>query len=169
MKFLSYSIDDRRTTHQTSRHSIEHTPRRRRAGFTLMEVTIAFIIIGAAMMTLTQTIWLTRQQMRLVDRQFVATQELANVMERLALVPFDQLTNDRLPNFEPSPELLRVAKQAKIVVEVSEVAGPPAGKRLRAKVSWPTLAREGEVPEGSPSSQETFELVTFRYSPGGSP
>ena len=139
------------------------------------------------MATLTQAIWLTRQQIRSIDRHFVATQELANVMEQLALVPFDQLTNDRLPTFVPSPELQQVAKHAKIVVEVSDLSEKPVGKRVRAKVIWrlqsagasEDAARQNTTDsvdkkqdsggEVRAQDQEVFELVTFRFAPGGKP
>jgi type II secretory pathway pseudopilin PulG len=167
-------------THSTaSRHFAQHSNVRSfgrcRTGFSLLETTVSFVLIGAAMATLVQTIWLARQQMQLIERQFIATQELANVMERLSLIPFDQLNSEHLPELQPSPELLRLAPRAKLSLEVADVAGPPVGKRLRAKVNWPTLstiAREGSSPSpemrvADSTSQETFELVTFRFSAGG--
>jgi len=72
---------------------------KRRRGSLLLEATIAAVLIAAVLIGVAQLLAVTAVQQRDFDRQQLATQTVANVMEDVAARPWDELASDEGGDF----------------------------------------------------------------------
>jgi hypothetical protein len=112
-------------------------------------------VISVAFVLLAQFLTLAAQQRRTSEQRRIALQEAANVLERISALPAEELTTDRLANWQPSAELARELPQAKLQISLAPEAGPPRGQKVRVEVAWPNAAGELNAPIG---------LTAYRYA-----
>jgi hypothetical protein len=103
-----------------------------------------------------QVLSLAAAQRRTSEVRRLALAEVANQAEQLALVPWDELTAEKLAARQPSDALLDVAPTATLTVTPSDEAGPPAAKRVFLSVQWTTPAGDWVRP---------VELAIWRHKP----
>jgi prepilin-type N-terminal cleavage/methylation domain-containing protein len=113
-----------------------------RRGLSLIELTVALIILGVALVAVAQTVTMAARLRREIHRRRVATQEAANALERLVALPWRQLDEPALDDLELSPTGEEVLPDGKLSAEVENVAGPPVGRRIRVAVTWKNAAGE---------------------------
>ncbi len=70
--------------------------RSRRRGFGLVEMTIACVLLAAAMAATLQVVGWVALERRAVERRERAVLEASNLMERIAARPWDELTTEAL-------------------------------------------------------------------------
>ena len=119
-----------------------------RRGTTLIEATVALMVLSAAMLALVQMLSLATQQRRLTEVRRIALEEVANQAERVAALPWQGAAADQLKTWEPSAALLAAIPQAKCQIAVSEEAGPPAARRVHLEITWTDADGQPALPVG---------------------
>lgn len=117
-------------------------------GATLIEVTVALVVLAAALLALAQMVTLVARQRRLTEARRIALQEVANQAERVAVMAWDEAAPDKLTAWEPSPELIAAIPLSACSVRVTDEPGPPAARRVRLEVSWNDAAGQPVTPAG---------------------
>jgi hypothetical protein len=125
----------------------------RRRASTLIECVMALTVLGAAMMLAVEGLSLLAAQRRTSDRRQAALVELDQVLERVAVAPWDELTSENIGAWKLSERFRAPADDACVIAEVADEAGPPAAKRLSVSLHWTASG----VDETSPP------LVFWRY------
>lgn len=117
-------------------------PARRRAvaatrrGYTLIELTIASLLLGTAMGLIAPAlIWIARER-RAADRRQEALQEVQNVLERLTARPWETVTADLAGETQLDERLRDQLPEAKLSVEVAEVPDDAEAKRVSVELRW---------------------------------
>ena len=105
-------------------------------GFTLLEVTLSLAVLLSASVLLTQFLVASSQQRRVAHQRRLALQEVANRMERVLAVKYDDVTAAAIEKEELSAQAMEQLPAAKLTASVTDEAGPPAGKRVRLEISW---------------------------------
>ena len=121
---------------------------RRRRGLTVLEVTLALLVLTVAITGLAQLLATAAAHRRTSDQRRLALQEVANQAERIALWPYDELTAEKLEGLAPSDDLLAATPAAVLTATVTDEAGPPASKRVRLEVHWTNSAGAHVEPVG---------------------
>ncbi len=131
-----------------------------RRGFTLLECLVAAAMLGVIFVLVGQWFsWDTFERREAWKRQ-LATQEAANVLERLSLTPYETLSADNLAAIKLSPETRAWLIDGALQVSVSETATPAHGKQLQVEIGW------GRSHENPPAP---VRLTTWRFAPGAAP
>ena len=87
-----------------------------------------------------------------------AAQLAANVMERLAAQPWDQLTADSVRRLQDAQDLRQSLPEGKIEIQITQVSGEPDAKQITVLIRRPSPP---DVP------QRPVRLVAWRYRPAG--
>ena len=127
-----------------------------RRGMTLMEITIALGMLGAAfgiLLPLLQSV--SRTQLG-VERERLAQVEAANLLERLAQCSYDKLTPESVKNLQLSDAARRELPQAVVVAEVVDQPGELPARRVSVEVKWQPAAGQ---------KSPVCRLVTWVYAP----
>lgn len=131
--------------------------RNRRRGMTLLETAAAAFILAVGVVGVAQVVALAATQRREAERRQIATTEAANLMERIAALPWEDVQPARLESFTLSARARQVLPEAQLRAEVEEVASKDDAiptKRISVAISW--TAKSGE--RASPA-----RLVAWRY------
>lgn len=110
--------------------------RTRRTGFTVIECCAA-----AAMLVATLTVVMTLSAAVARKRQTATWQALAiveadNLLERLTVEPYADLTSERVVAMDLGSRLAERLPQGTVAVRVDEQAGPPERKRIQVELAW---------------------------------
>ena len=136
------------------------TCRRLQRGGVLLEFVLALGMVMAAVLLLGQ--WLTSagHQRRLAEQRRIAHQELANRMERVALLPWERLTADEIEKSPLGRHVSNVLRGAALDVEVTEEAEPVAARRIELRLTWQNAAGSELAP---------VSLMAWRYDQEAAP
>ena len=116
---------------------VENVPcGRSRAGFSLLEMFVAVIVFGTALVVFLPMMQAVGFQQRQTDLRLLALREAENLLEELAPRPWDELTSESLASQSLSDEAKSRLPQAALKLELSEPAEPAASKRVSVQVSW---------------------------------
>jgi len=128
--------------------------KRRRCGFTLLEVLISGTLLGAVLIVSAQMVWgIARQREAILDRQ-IALAEAGNVMERLFARSWQELTEEAVEEERLSDDFEGAFSGGKLSIEIGTLPEDLAAKRIVVKVSW---VHEPDQPD------RTVQLVALRY------
>jgi hypothetical protein len=108
-----------------------------RRGAVILELIVATAMLGALLTVCLKLCSVTTAQRRAAEEQQCASLELANVMERVAERPWNQLTTAALATEHISAPAGAQLPGAELKIEVSAPAGQPEAKRLTATLRWP--------------------------------
>lgn len=109
---------------------------RRRRGYGLIELTISsFVLIAAMSLMLTAATWVASER-RGAGRRQVATQEAANLMERLAARPFAELTPETSRGLALSESAKAALPEGSLAVAIAEVGGDAPARRVSIEIRW---------------------------------
>jgi hypothetical protein len=136
-------------------HIPMHRRRRDCRGLSVLEVTAALLIVAFAMTGLTQMLSLSAAQRRASETRRLAQEEVANQAERIALLAWDETTEERLTAQEISEGLRTLLPSAKLSLALTEEAGPPLARRIDIAVVW--VAADGEV--------DPVRLTVWKHQP----
>jgi len=128
-------------------------------GFSLLEVVVTgslLAIVAATALPLLS--WIIAER-RIAGHEQLAQQELANLMERLTLLPADELTPERVEKFTLSEWAQRRLPDPALEIDVAEVTAP-RGKRIQAELRW----RFNRSPQ-----PRVTRLTAWVYDEGDSP
>lgn len=110
---------------------------RSRPGFTLLELTLAVLLIMTAMGVLVRVLAWIGTERRAADRRVWAAQEVANVMERVTSEPFDRLTRDRAEAIARTIEAQRILPNASWEFDIADqLENSVPSKRVAVGLRW---------------------------------
>lgn len=127
----------------------------KRRGFTLIESCAAAALLAAVLgiaVALLTSIARQRQSASLHAKAIIIAD---NLLERLTAEPFDAITADRANELQQASSLRELLPDGMAAITVTDVDGPPPGKRIEVKLEW--QARAGGAP-----SQYTVATWVFR-------
>lgn len=109
---------------------------KRRAGFTLFELTIASILLGTVLMTAIPTLaWINRIGLA-SERQQVAILGVGNLMERLTARPWDEITAEAMAAVTLPDDLSRQLPGAELRISVATLPEDLSARRLTIELRW---------------------------------
>jgi hypothetical protein len=107
-----------------------------RAGYSLIELTIAGLLLGTAMGLIAPSlIWVARER-RAAERRQEALQEVQNILERLTAQPWESVTSEAAGRIRLDERLSSQLPEARLTVEVSMLPDDPDAKRLFVELRW---------------------------------
>ena len=117
-----------------SPHSKPVVGKMKRRAFTLIEVFMAIMLLGALTALCLKFFAGVTGQQKEQNAELAATQEAANVMERLAAVAWDDLPKQTGGKFELSPQTRKMLPEPRVDVKVDEATGTPPARRIAVVV-----------------------------------
>ncbi len=117
-----------------------------RRGYGLIELTICAMLFVAAMGLMLGTASWVAAERRGAERRQVATQEAANLMERLAARPFDELTPESAKRLALSDHAKASLRDGSIDVVIAAIAGDVPARRITIEVRWRDRSGEPVAP-----------------------
>jgi hypothetical protein len=122
--------------------------RSRRRGSLLPELAMSAVMLSIAMGLTIKVLGYAGQQRRSADQRQRAMLEVANMMERITALPFDELTAERARRVAISPAAAGSLGGAELAVEVTdETPGPGrAARRVAVRLRWKGRSGEWEAP-----------------------
>lgn len=120
----------------------------RRRGSLLPEMAIATILLAAAMTMTVQVLGHAGQHRRSADHRQRAILEVANAMERISAMPFDEVTHNRANQLKLSPASASLLPDAELSIAVKEERPGPdrSSKRVTVRLRWRGRSGEWEAP-----------------------
>jgi hypothetical protein len=132
-------------TMNTPFHKLVAASRNRR-GFTLLEVTVAGVLLGTVMAVSVPTLgWIVQQRRASLQRQ-EAIAEVANIMERITLGPWEQITTENVETIKLAGETGRQLPGAKLRIGVEKEPATPDAKRIAIELAWKNRAGRNDAP-----------------------
>jgi prepilin-type N-terminal cleavage/methylation domain-containing protein len=128
----------------------------KRRGFSLFEVSAAIMLLGTLTALCLEFFSGVTSQQKEQNAELAAAQEAANVMERLAAVPWDDLAKQDRRKIELSPQARKMLPEGRVEVKVEEAKGEPSARRVAVTVCWRPL------PSGP---ERKARVVAWRYKP----
>ena len=125
-----------------------------RRGTSIVEAVVSLSVLATAITGATQILVLSAQQRQTADRLLSAQLEVANVLERVAAMRYEEATPEAMRNLKLSAEVQKSLPAAQLKVELVESAAPePPNKRITAAISWPVAGEE----------RATAQLTAWKY------
>jgi Tfp pilus assembly protein PilV len=122
---------------------------KRRRGSMLIEVTMASVILIMIMSVALKVVGFAAHERLAAERRERALFEAANVMEKMAALPFDEITPERAGRMtlaDDSRQRLPGCELTVLVSTVSSQAQAGAAKRIAVKVRWRDQSGQWEAP-----------------------
>ena len=126
----------------------------KRRGFTLFEVFVALMLLGTLTALCLEFFAGVTGQQKDQNAALAATQEAANVMERLAAVPWDDLLEQKNMKFKLSSQAQKMLPEGRVDVGVEDSSESPPARRITVAVYWRPLPGQGE---------RNSRVVAWRY------
>jgi len=102
----------------------------------LLETTVAIVILAAAFVAVAHTMAAMAAQRRTAERRTLAQQEVANLMERIYILPADEITEKKMAELELSTPCRERLPEAELEAPVDLVDGNPPAKRISIQIEW---------------------------------
>ena len=116
-----------------------------RHGTNLFEIAVAAALLAALLSTSIKMTLALVGQRRAAERRAVAIETAANVMERISILPWDELASESLNQIKLPDELFLTIPSAKLTVDANEQESP-AAKQISVAVSWTNRAGQPAAP-----------------------
>lgn len=120
--------------------------RTRRRGSLLVETAIGVALAAVVMIAVAQLVAVVAKQRREVAQTNLAAQEVANVMERVMVLPWDQLTTEAAERFVATLPPAAALDDPQLSITVSDSDDPLPTKQIEVALSWRDLARRRVEP-----------------------
>ncbi len=120
----------------------------------LLEAVVASVVLAATMTACLQLLGTAAGQRRAIRQQQAALREAGNVLERLSVRPWDELTPANAQQVQLSPEARAALPEGKLTVEITTPPDEQNARRSAGAVEWQD--RSGAWPP-------PVRLVTWRY------
>jgi prepilin-type N-terminal cleavage/methylation domain-containing protein len=118
-----------------SHESMSGRGRRIRRGISLIELSVATVVLAVAMTVTVQIVAQAIAEHRAADRRVCAIQEAGNVLERLSIQPWDKLTPESLEKLELARRVERLIPGAEVTISMVD-ADSGVAKRVTVQVRW---------------------------------
>jgi hypothetical protein len=126
----------------------------------LFEMAIAGVLLATLTLVAFELLATLAAQQRALARRQRALAEAGNTMERLAALPWDELTPERAKGVSRAQPADSIAEGAEWNVDIAQPPGEPNARRVAVEVRWPDAAGHFERP---------VRLVAWRYRPPNAP
>jgi type II secretory pathway pseudopilin PulG len=127
-----------------------------RRGIGLVELLVAVVMLTVLLAILAQLLGVLAAQRRRSARRQLATEAVANAMERLAALEYAELEPQLVRQVQLPRDVQRSLPAARLTVEVTPEATQPASKRIQVELSWQNRAGQTNRP---------VRLTAWRYAP----
>lgn len=107
----------------------------------MIEMVAAGAILVALLAVSMQFLHATAVHRRTTRQREVAIQETANLMERLAAIPWQDLTVEKARQVQLSDIAGRTLPGAKLTIDVGQPAEEPSAKRIAVALAWEDESR----------------------------
>lgn len=131
---------------------------KRNPGFTIVEVAVSTALIAVLLVGVAQAMALVAQQRRASQYRLVATQEVANILEYVAISPYDQLTPEQIDSMRLPAVAEAALPGATLRVDLTTLDTVPPAKRVTVQVAWTG---------GSGQPVKPVRVVTWKYNQKG--
>jgi prepilin-type N-terminal cleavage/methylation domain-containing protein len=125
-----------------------------RRGFTLIEVVAAAAVLGGVTLVCAKFMASAALQQEAMRDRSRAAQLAANVMERLAVMPWEKLTAENVRPMQSGDDLRQVLPDGKIEIQIVQPPDEPDAKQVLVLVHCPS-------PPDAPL--RAVRLVAWRY------
>ena len=112
-----------------------HQNRQRRA-MGLLETIVAAAMLTGIMTVCLQMLSVVAAQHRVTETRQMAIREAANTMERLSVMPWDELTTETLVEEKLSQSADQRMTGGELTINVTESADPFDAKRIALSIRW---------------------------------
>jgi hypothetical protein len=109
---------------------------RSRRAVVILEIVVATTLLAVIVGVSLQMFAAVRMARRESERRLVAIQETANVVERIAALPWSELDAQRLAEIKISPSVQEMLPDARLTVTLEPLATVPAARRVSVQISW---------------------------------
>jgi prepilin-type N-terminal cleavage/methylation domain-containing protein len=108
-----------------------------RRAVTLIEVTVATVLIAVLATVILQSQVLRIRLQRAMHWRELATIEAGNLMERMTALPWGELNQERLAALTLSDDFRQAVPKAALHVALDPAAEQPEGRRINIEIDWP--------------------------------
>jgi Tfp pilus assembly protein PilE len=108
----------------------------KRYGYLLIEMAVAGVLLLALTTICVKYFAATAMQRRALDQRQAVLCEAANIMERLSVRPWNDLTSETLSKISLSPEIQTALSEGELKIELADEDAKPAAKRITVTIRW---------------------------------
>ncbi len=132
----------------TRGYSCEHRVRAvaRRPGSMFVETAIGIALAAVVMISVAQLVALAAKQRREVAQRQIATQEVANLLEHVVVMPWDDLTEESTSELKLSNDLASQLAEPELAISVSQTDDELPTKKVEVTLSWRDQANRRVAP-----------------------
>lgn len=105
-------------------------------GFTLPEVLVAAVVLGAAMTVFVQMLSAMAARDREAARRTTALAEAGNALERLTAMPWNELTPELAAQASLSPAAAEHLPGGELQASIESLESQPPARRIAVEVRW---------------------------------
>lgn len=131
-------------------------PRTGRLGGSIVECTVALVILATAMASAAQWAVAAKTQQRLAAQRQIACQEAGNLMERVFALPPAELDDQHLSALKLSRTARQRLPSVRHTLTMDSDEQRPGGKRIVVEIQWTSRPGHWARP---------VRLVAWRYAP----
>jgi len=128
----------------------------KRRGMFLIEISVAGVLLLAFAMLCVKYFAVTAIQRKVLSQRQTALNEAANIMELLAVRPWNELTPASLAEISLTPEAKSVLPEGELKIDLADEDAKPAAKRITVTIRWQDSAGQWVQPA---------RLVAWRHRP----
>lgn len=110
--------------------------RSKRRGFSMVEVIISGVLIGAVIATAVPMLRNISLQQRAANRQQIALAEASNILDSLTSRPWADITSESAGALSLSADANRQLPAAKLQINVASEAARPEQKKVTLSLRW---------------------------------
>jgi hypothetical protein len=112
----------------------------------LLELALSMALLGALTVVSLQMLAALSAQRRAAEQRAIATQEAANLIERVSALPWSEVTPERVAEMRMTPATQHTLDGATANVSVTTEAGPAAAKHVRVEIGWDDASPRAGAP-----------------------
>lgn len=118
----------------------------RRRGSMFIETAIGIALAVIVMISVAQLVAVIAKQRREIAHTRLATQEVANVMERVIVLSWDDLTNDAIAGMDVADLSTVALDDPQLSIDVAELNAELPTKQVEIALSWRDFANRRVEP-----------------------
>jgi len=107
---------------------------------------MAVVLLAVVFVAVSQLLAVAGRQRREAQWRRLATLEAANLLERVAARPWDELTTEGLASLTLSEQVTGRLPDPRLRIDTQPSPGPPESKRIRVRLDWINLAGDRGAP-----------------------
>ncbi|MBW3539487.1 MAG: hypothetical protein KY476_04385 [Planctomycetes bacterium] len=113
---------------------------RARRGFTLFELAVTTLVLGAAFALIGPLLVRVARSERAAEQRQIALFEVSNTLERITSLDWQSLTGESLDSLPLSETARAGLSEPNLRASVEAVKGPPEAKRIVVEIDWKDTA-----------------------------